>query len=203
MTTPSRGIAGVTGIVLAGGRSSRFGSDKLIAEVDGRTLLERSAHAVATIATELIIVTAPGDDRPLPAVDVPVHRVEDAEAFGGPLVGLRGGLEIALEPIVVVVAGDMPSIVPEVLAALVRALEASPASAAAALETGGRLVPLPAALRTSAASDAVTRLLADGERRLRAVFERLPTRLLSEMEWHPLDPDGRTLRDVDVPADLG
>lgn len=193
---------GVSGIVLAGGRSSRFGRDKLAAEIDGTTLLERAMTAVAAVASEVIVVTAPDDDRALPATAVPGRRVVDPEAFGGPLVGLRTGLEVAREPIVVVVAGDMPTIVPDVLAVLVRALVASPGVALTALTSRGALVPLPAAARTGAASDAVARLIGDGERRLRSVFEWLPTRLVVEAAWRPLDPEGRTLRDVDVPADL-
>jgi molybdenum cofactor guanylyltransferase len=194
---------GITGIVLAGGRSSRFGSDKLVAEIDGRTLLDRAVEAVATIAAEVIVVVAPDDDRPLPRASVPVRAVVDGEPFGGPLVGLRAGLEEAREPIVVVVGGDMPSLRPSVLSALVRALlSAGDTVGAAVLRSRGSLVPLPAALRTGTASDRVGALVADGERRLRSLFERLPTRVLEEGEWRPLDPDGETLRDVDRPADL-
>jgi molybdopterin-guanine dinucleotide biosynthesis protein A len=192
----------VTGIVLAGGRSSRFGSDKLVAEIDGRSLLDRAISAVALVATDVLVVCAPGDDRPLPAADVPIRRVADPEAFGGPLVGLRAGLELAGEPIVVVVGGDMPSIQVPVLAMLLRALHASEPTGAAVLAARGRLVPLPAALRTGAASDQVGRLVDDGERRLRSLFDRLPTRILGESEWRPLDPAGDTLRDVDRPEDL-
>jgi len=194
---------GITGIVLAGGRSSRFGSDKLVAQIDGRTLLDRAVEAVAAIATEVIVVVAPDDDRPLPPARVPVRAVVDGEPFGGPLVGLRAGLEEAREPIVVVVGGDMPSLRPSVLNALVRALlSAADTVGAAVLRSRGSLVPLPAALRTGTASDRVGALVADGERRLRSLFERLPTRVLEEGEWRPLDPDGETLRDVDRPSDL-
>jgi molybdopterin-guanine dinucleotide biosynthesis protein A len=194
---------GVTGIVLAGGRSSRFGSDKLVAEIDGRTLLDRSVEAVAAIAAEVIVVVAPDDDRPLPQAEVPVRAVVDGEPYGGPLVGLRAGLEEAREPIVVVVGGDMPSLRPSVLGALVRALlSAGDTVGAAVLRSRGSLVPLPAALRTGTASDRVGALVADGERRLGSLFERLPTRVLEEGEWRPLDPDGETLRDVDEPSDL-
>jgi molybdopterin-guanine dinucleotide biosynthesis protein A len=194
---------GVTGIVLAGGRSSRFGSDKLVAEIDGRTLLDRAVEAVAAIAAEVIVVVAPEDDRPLPQAEVPVRAVVDGEPYGGPLVGLRAGLEEAREPIIVVVGGDMPSLRPSVLSALVRALlSAGDTVGAAVLRSRGSLVPLPAALRTGTASDRVGALVADGERRLGSLFERLPTRVLEEGEWRPLDPDGETLRDVDEPSDL-
>jgi molybdopterin-guanine dinucleotide biosynthesis protein A len=202
-TTGRRELPSLSGIVLGGGRSSRFGSDKLRAVVDGRTLLEHAVAAVAAVAAEVIVVCAPGDEWPLPDVDVPIRRAFDPEPFGGPLVGLLTGLEAAREPIVVVVGGDMPSVRPSVLEALVRAVVAAPdGTAAGTLSSQGRLVPLPAVLRTGAATDVARRLVADGERRLRAVFDRLVTRQLAEIEWRPLDPDGATLRDVDRPEDL-
>jgi len=189
-----RPLPGVTGIVLAGGRSSRFGSDKLRAEISGKSLLEHAVESVAEGATEVIVVCAPDDDRPLPEARIPVRRVVDPAAFGGPLVGLRSGLEAAAEPIVIVVGGDMPSVRPSVLAALIRALLAAPDQVnAAVLASRGTLVPLPAALRTGAATDRVRRLV---------VFEQFPTRILDETEWRPLDPDGATLLDVDRPSDL-
>ncbi|HEY7130678.1 MAG TPA: NTP transferase domain-containing protein [Candidatus Limnocylindrales bacterium] len=193
----------MTGIVLAGGRSSRFGSDKLAADVDGQTLLDRSIRGVAAVASDVVVVLAPDDERPLPRVEIPIRRVADPEAFGGPLVGLRAGLEVATEPIVLAVGGDMPAMQEAVLAALVRALlAAGEGTGAAVLAARGRLVPLPAALRTGAASDQVGRLVDDGERRLRSVFDHLRTRVLDDAEWRPLDPTGDTLRDVDTPGDL-
>jgi molybdopterin-guanine dinucleotide biosynthesis protein A len=200
MTSPRRPV---TGIVLAGGRSSRFGSDKLVARLDGRSLLDRAIDALAGVTGEVVVVVAPNDDRALPSAGVPVRRVMDAVPFGGPLIGLRAGLEAAAEPTVVVVGGDMPSLRTEVLAALIRALIASPDPiGAAVLALRSRLIPLPAALRTGAATHVVTRLVDDGERRLRSLYEHLPTRVLEEPEWRALDPDGETLRDVDTPADL-
>lgn len=195
-------IAGVTGIVLAGGRSSRFGSDKLQAELDGRSLLQHAVDAVASIVADVVVVCAPEDERSLPTADIPVRRVVDPEPYGGPLLGLRAGLEVAAEPIVLVAGGDMPSMHPAVLGLLVRTLLAGEGTGAAVLATRGSIVPLPAALRTGGASDQVGRLVDDGERRLRSVFDRLPTRILDDAEWRPLDPNGETLRDIDRPEDL-
>ncbi len=193
----------VTGIVLAGGRSSRFGSDKLSAEIDGRTLLELAVAAVAAVATEVVVVLAPTDDRALPAAPVPVRRAVDPEPYGGPLVGLQAGLEVADEPLVVAVGGDMPSLEPAILGLLVRTLTVAPPEiGAVALSAPGRLVPLPAALRTCAATNAATRLATEGERRLRSLFERVATRIVDEPEWRPLDPARGTLHDVDRPEDL-
>ena len=204
----------VTGIVLAGGASRRFGGDKLAATIDGRTLLERSVAAVAAVADEVIVVVAPGDDRALPAPEVadpggratavPVRRVEDPETHGGPLLGLLAALEAASEPLAIVAGGDMPSLSEDVLRALVRALGESGESAEAALLVRhGVERPLPAAVRNGAATQAARRLLAEDERSLVALFRALRTRPLAEAEWRGLDPAGDTLRDVDTPADLG
>ncbi len=194
---------GVSAIVLAGGRSRRFGSDKLVATVDGRPLLDLAIEVVAVVSAEVLVVLAPGDDRPLPeAAHVPVRRVADPELHGGPLVGLLAGLEAAAEPLVVVAGGDMPTLSAAVLGAMIRALAASATADAIVLESRGDRPPLPAVLRTGAATAMARRLVGDGERRLRSLFERLPTRAMSEGEWRPLDPTEATLRDVDEPADL-
>jgi molybdopterin-guanine dinucleotide biosynthesis protein A len=194
---------GVSGIVLAGGRSSRFGSDKLAAEIDGRRLLDRVIERLAEVSDEVLVVLAPGDERILPRTTTTVRRVVDPELHGGPLVGLLAGLERADQPIVVLAGGDMPTLSPDVLGAMIRALVASqPGTDAVILASRGDRPPLPAVLRTGAGTDVARRLVGDGERRLRSLFERLPTRALDEAEWRPLDPDAATLRDVDRPADL-
>ena len=195
--------AGVSAIVLAGGRSSRYGSDKLSATLDGRALLDRGIEAVSTVSDEVLVVLAPGDNRALPRSVVAVRRVVDPELHGGPLVGLLAGLEEAGQPLVLVTGGDMPTLSPAVLGAMIRALVASESGAdAVVLVSRGDRVPLPAVLRTGAATAVARRLVGDGERRLRSLFERLPTRALAESEWRPLDPAGSTLRDVDRPSDL-
>jgi molybdopterin-guanine dinucleotide biosynthesis protein A len=194
---------GVSGIVLAGGRSSRFGSDKLVADIDGRRLLDLAIEGLAAVSDEVLVVVSPGDDRVLPNSKTTVRRVADPEQHGGPLVGLLAGLEVADQPIVVVAGGDMPSLSRPVLEAMIRRLVASePGTDAIILASRGDRPPLPAVLRTGAATDVARRLVGDGERRLRSLFERLPTRALDEAEWRPLDPDGATLRDIDRPADL-
>ena len=202
MTPPE----GVTGIVLAGGASRRFGSDKLTASYEGQTLLERAVAAVAAVSTEVVVVVAPGDDRPLPGEalsPVPVRRAEDPESHGGPLVGLLAGLETAREPVAVVVGGDMPALSVDVLRALTRALgPADGGHDAAALVRSGVLRPLPAAVRNGAATQAARRILGDGERSLVALMRELRTRQVAEAEWRGLDPAGATLLDVDRPEDL-
>jgi molybdopterin-guanine dinucleotide biosynthesis protein A len=191
-------LPAVSAIVLAGGRSARFGRDKLAEAIDGRPLLHLAVEAVAAVATETIVIAPPGV---VPALPEGVRLAHDEEPFEGPLAGCLTGLLAAREPLVIVAGGDMPSLEPAVLDLLIRALVASSADAAV-LERHGRRQQLPFATRTGAGTDAARRLLAQGERRLGALTDRLIVRLLAEEEWRPLDPDARTLRDVDEPADL-
>ncbi|HET7725874.1 MAG TPA: molybdenum cofactor guanylyltransferase [Candidatus Limnocylindrales bacterium] len=202
------GLPAVTGAVLAGGRSQRFGGDKLRARLEGRSLLEHAVAAVATLADEVLVVgreawPPPGAElRARP--DRRIRAVADRVPAGGPAAGLRTALEVAREPIVLVVAGDMPRLAPAVLELLVRTLAAAEPGIvdAVALAYRGRLQPLPAALRVGAGTIAAQAAVASGDTSLTGVLARMPVRLLEEAAWRPLDPAASTLADVDRPADL-
>ena len=195
MRSPS---PGVTAIVLAGGRSSRFGRDKLVEPVRGTPLLHRAIEAVRPLATEVVVVAAPGAELDLPDG---LHVVHDLVAFEGPLAGLVTGLHAAREPVAIVVGGDSPSLVANVLAAMLDRLEA-PAIQAVVLEHEGRPRPLPIVVRCEATLLHARELLESGERRLRAVLDRLEVEVIPEVAWRELDPDAATLRDIDTPDDL-
>lgn len=189
----------VVGVVLAGGRSSRFGSPKLAAELHGSTILDLTIAAVAAVTTEVIVVIAP--DVPAPALPANVRIVRDLEEFGGPLVGLAAALNATEAPVAIVVGGDMPLVRPSVLDAMRVALPIPPGAAAVVLadESGPR--PLPIVLGTAARLPLAV-ALASGEHSLRAFLNRLTVLTLAEEDWRPLDPAGDTLVDIDVPQDL-
>lgn len=103
-------VAGV--IVVAGGRSTRFGSDKLRHRIHGRTLLERTVAAAAT-AGPVVLVTA-GEAPEGAAVDV---VVSEFPRWGGPCAAVAAGLDAVDGP------GDV-LVVPADLAAPTAALDA-------------------------------------------------------------------------------
>lgn len=189
----------IAAIVLAGGRSRRFGSDKLAARIAGRSVLEHTLAAVRLVVGLTVVVIAPDDERPLPAG---VRRVPDPRPFEGPLAGVVAGLD-ALPPnagVVLVVGGDMPTLRPEVLRLLVDVVAGG--AAAALLHDGIEMRPLPAAYRVTALRGSAPALLAAGERRLRALPLALKAVGVPPSTWRPLDPDGASLRDIDEPRDL-
>jgi molybdopterin-guanine dinucleotide biosynthesis protein A len=199
----------VSGVVLAGGRSTRFGRDKLAEPVGTGSLLDRAIAAIGELCTDVTVVV--GASAPDPALGerplATVRVVRDSEPDRGPVLGLATGLEAAPNPIVLVVGGDMPTLVADVLRLLLE--EVAAGAPAAALEEGGRPRPLPAAFERSVGLAAARGVLAGGGSqsrsegaRLRAVLAALETVVIPEAVWRELDPDGATLRDVDRPDDL-
>jgi len=196
-----------TAIVLAGGRSSRFGGDKLGAELDGASLLSRTIAAVEPIA-DIVIVAGPRLPYGLHVGAISATLVQDREPFGGPVVALANVLERGIpDPVTslaMVVGGDMPLLVPAVLTAMLDRLTSDPELDAVILGApdARRRQVLPLALREHAALRAVRLALEAGDRSLTGFVDRLRTLELPAVAWQALDPVGHTLADVDTPADI-
>ena len=191
-------------IVLAGGASSRFGEDKLAADLGGRPLLHHALEAADAVASTVVVVLAPGAATPeFPILRARILVAHDLATHQGPLAGLAAGLA-ALGPGVdraILVGGDMPSLVPAVLALLLDALDADAALGAATIEAEPT-ASLPMAVRPALVGPAAGEILGEGRRALRAVLLRVPAAVVPAAAWRALDLDGRTLRDVDTRRDL-
>jgi len=103
----SRGKIAFTGVVLAGGRSTRMGRDKaLLTLPNGRTLLEQ---AVATLretgASEILVSVGRGEIYGLPGA----REILDVQDGCGPIGGLQAALAEARQALCVVLAVDLPA----------------------------------------------------------------------------------------------
>ncbi|MEM7416704.1 MAG: molybdenum cofactor guanylyltransferase [Gemmatimonadota bacterium] len=162
MASPS-----ILGVVLAGGRSRRFGSDKAVAVWAGRTLVTRAADSLRSLCDDVVVVSSLHPDLP------GVRTVPDTRPDEGPLAGIEAGLFVAEREDrdgVFVLACDMPAVDPEALRSLSEVFDGGrPVSAARAVEPG--FEPLcaiyPASYRAKA-----SRLLDAGERAAWRLFSK-------------------------------
>ena len=187
--------------MLAGGRSRRFGRDKLAEEYQGRPLLQHPVLRLLEVCDRVVVVLSPDAEEPPMPAGASVEFARDALEDEGPLRGLSAGLEVANAEWVVLAGGDMPDLQPPVLLEMLRA----------ALETGvvavsladhGEERPLPCVLRSAPAAEAVGALLQAGRRSLRDLLAAVSAVVIDEPTWTALDPERRTLIDVDQPTDV-
>jgi molybdenum cofactor guanylyltransferase len=169
----------LTGVLLVGGASLRFGSPKALADVAGETLAARAWRLLGEICTERLAV-GKADDR----LDLPFSIFDDGTPVRAPLAGVVAGLRRAANDVSVVLPVDCPLMTAEALLAL-----ADACAEAAVPQTG----PLPAAMRRTALPE-LERRLASGRLSLREAFSALETRVVQ------LDP--ALLLNVNTRADL-
>lgn len=191
----------VEGIVLAGGRSERFGRDKLVEPYRGTPLVQHAVDRMLEVCPRVIVVIPPDADAPRVASAERVAFARDAEEGMGPLAGLAAGLAQVEAEWALVAGGDMPELVPEVLRELHRCARETGA-VAAALADAGDTRPLPCSVRAQDALEAAERLLATDRHRLRDLLAEVRTVVIDEPSWTLFDPERRTLFDVDEPSDL-
>lgn len=132
------------GVVLAGGASTRMGTDKADIEVDGVSMLTRAVRALVACGCERVTIVG-GPPRTVDGAD----WRPDTHPGEGPLRAIVASLEGAVEPFVLVVACDHPNLRHDALRLLVEA--ADPNDAVVIPATGGATNPDFAAepLRTS------------------------------------------------------
>ncbi len=143
--------ASCVAVVLAGGESRRFGSDKLSAMVAGQALLERTIGGLPSDWSVLVV----GPERRLTRA---VRFVREEPPGGGPTAGLVAGLRAALAgdaEQIVVLPGDAPA-AGQAAVQMRRALLADPSiTAIVGVDVTGFEQPLQLALRRDAAADLV------------------------------------------------
>jgi len=178
-----------TGLILAGGRSRRFGADKARHPVRDQPMIEHVYAALAAVAGEVYVsVRALEEGDGFPATALP-DRLPDA----GPLGGLHAGLHAARTPWLLVVACDLPFITPEALERLLEARDKA-VQAVVAENEQGRLQPLCACYRVSILPVVEARLQA-GRRAMHGLLDQLETVGTVRL------PD-EVLRNINRPTDL-
>jgi molybdopterin-guanine dinucleotide biosynthesis protein A len=166
---------GLTGVLLVGGSSSRFGSPKALAWFQGETLGERGWRTLGEACEHRLAVGKEADGLPLP-----FPLLDDGSEVRAPIAGLAAGLRSAPTELCVVLPVDCPLVTPELL------LELAGACRDVARPARG---PLPGAYRRTALN-----ALERGELAIH--------RAIAGLDVAVLDVDERLLVNVNTPEEL-
>ena len=148
---------------------------------------------------EIVLVVGP--EKSVPALpNLAGIRVARDEIEGqGPLAGIIAALDGVRTTFAIVAAGDMPELQRSVLVLMLgTAAEAD----AVALADGSDVRPLPCVVRVERAAVIARAVMASGRASVRALLDKLHVSAINEASWTAVDPERRTLFDVDEPGDL-
>lgn len=177
-STSPRNAFAVVGLVLAGGRSVRFGGEKAVAELDGRPLLLRAADRLRAVCARVAISVRKGTEAEALALKQGLPALYDAAGDAeGPLAGVAAGLRWAEElgaRSLAVTPCDAPLLPEDLFERLIECAEGG----AALAETSRGPEPL-CAVWPVVALPAVRELLARGHPATWQVLERLGARRVS------------------------
>jgi molybdopterin-guanine dinucleotide biosynthesis protein A len=185
-------IEDCTAVILAGGDSSRMGSDKASLLLDGQTLLQTVIVSMQQIFPAVMLSVRQ------PRAGIALPQICDGQPDGGPLVGLVASLEQITTPWIFAVACDMPFVVPKVVELL----------------GGHRLqhqavVPVvhghPQPLAAFYAAGCLARFRANldaKQKGLRGILKQLDVCYVDEAEMLQADPHLRSFFDLDTPQDM-
>jgi len=184
----------ITAFVLAGGKSSRMGSDKAFLRLQEETLLTRALKVAGSVAEEVRIV---GDDKKFAAFG---RVVEDTYRDRGPLGGIHAALSTTTTELNLILAVDLPFVVPKFLKfLLVRARESG--AMVTVPRAGSGLQPLCAAYRRGFAEVAESSLH-EGKNKIDSLFAKVTTCMIEEGELVRAGFPVGMFRNVNTPEEL-
>lgn len=187
----------VGGVVLCGGKSTRMGVPKATLPFGGETMLQRVVRLLTGVVSPIVVVAA--RDQSLPPLPDSVIITRDEREGKGPLEGIRAGLTALPESIdaAYITSCDVPLLIP---AFVERMIGVMGDHEIAVMEIEGFAHPLSAIYRRSTLPHVETLLAAE---RLRPVFlfDAVRTRRVKPDEMTAVDPELRTLRNLNTPED--
>lgn len=193
-------MAGFSVAILAGGQSSRFGSNKALTAIGGLTIIERVLRAAHGLASDVFIVT----NTPETYGHLGRRMVPDILPEGGALRGLHTALSAARQPWVLCLACDMPFVQVSLLKHLIgRAQEPESADLGAVVPRHAEgTEPFCAAYQPRVCLPELLPLLAARRYRMVGLLERVPVRYIEPPELTDVDPGLTSFINVNTPDEL-
>ena len=189
----------LTGVILAGGGSTRFGADKASALLRGRPLLQWVADALEPVCSSLTIVHAQGQRLPETSSSLPILAVEDFALERGPLVAIIAGLRACQSPAALVTSCDAPLLQPRLCAHLAPLLDGHDAVVP---KIDGRLQPLVGVYDAAMCLGHFEAALTAGSLSLQGALAGLRLATPRERDLLPFDADLRSFLNANRREDL-
>lgn len=186
-------IPGVAGVILAGGKSSRMGSNKALLPYRGGRFIEAIHRQLTNIFSEVLLVT----NNPVQYEFLPCRKVPDLYQGMGVLAGIHSGLYHSHSQAIFAVACDMPYLVEELIRQMV-----SRANAGGVLipESPGGLEPLHAVYGKGCLA-AIEATLLSGQRRIVSFFDRTNVSRMNLEQVACFDPAFVSFLNINTPED--
>jgi molybdenum cofactor guanylyltransferase len=161
-----------TGIILAGGRSSRMGTNKALLKLSEKTVIEKISEELREVVSDILIVTNTFEDYQF----LGLPMIEDQWKGMGPLAGIHAGLNSSNTEKNLITACDMPFISSELGNILLHLLDKYDVVVP---KISGQIHPLFAAYRKDVHTE-IEKSLQKQELRMSAFLKRMNTKIMSE-----------------------
>lgn len=185
----------LSAFILAGGRSTRMGTDKAFVPLDGRTLLARALDLARSLTSDVRIVGDPSKF----ASFAPV--VEDLFPGCGPLAGIHAALRSSQTDLNLIFAVDMPFLTPALLQYMLGQAKGSETAMVTVPRTAQGWQPLCAVYRRDFASIAETALRA-GRYKIDALFADAGAQVIAGPELQSAGFSLDLFSNLNTPDDL-
>lgn len=187
-------IRDVTGVILAGGRSTRYGKNKALVKVEGLPLIERALGVMEDIFHRVIVITNAPEEYAY--LGVPLFR--DLIQGLGPLGGIYTGLRMIQDPAGFFVACDMPFLNPH----LIRYLVGLRDDFDVVIPRISEKIEALHGLYATRCGDSIERLIQSGTYQVFRFFSSVSVRFVTDDEVRRWDPDLRSFLNINTPDEL-
>lgn len=182
------------GVILAGGKSSRFGANKALTELPDGLMIEHPAKILAALFQERLLVTNTPEEYAFLAWPMTGDIYQEA----GPLAGIHAALKTAAKPLIFVAGCDMPFLDKEIILYLCDL--ASGYDVVIPRTTAG-LEPLHAIYRQTVLAT-IEKSLDNGNRKIHRIFAELKVREVDEAELLAISGNLTSFRNINTIEDL-
>jgi len=187
-------IKDISGVILAGGKSSRFGKNKALEKFDGVPLIERVVRVMRSVFQHLILVT----NNPADYSYLELPMCQDLVKGLGPLGGVYTALKVIPNKAGFFVACDMPFLNRDLILHMVKSMrdfDAVVPRASGELETLHTLY-------SKRCLPAIKRLIDSGQYKTRSFFSEVSVCYIDESSIRHFDPGIKSFININKPQEL-